>query len=347
VVVLRDDSNTFCKYIALHPPNIDRIVDQYIESRDLEGNLDGIYYVATYCYKTTDGKVMTVTLDQYCGRTDDDSHDSEGIKAPAVRVLELDQRIRDAVEQMGGRLRKGEPRARLSERASTFGDQTEGGMYCVKCGAQLPADASFCVKCGAPQRADAVASGATAEPLWETLEIEAEQPNKGLASYAFIGRVHTPQGSYQAWRREFGGSRNEPIELVTGYHREYAQDILSDINKDALNVGWERLPKGNFWYSNRYRRPIDPKDLHACILCLEIVRSGAFRQTVQWVARAAVGMRTVTASSEFTMGKRLKPDDPAAIKALDELNMKLKDIGGWGTFKNINISKWEPEIPTE
>lgn len=216
-------------------------------------------------------------------------------------------------------------------------------MYCVKCGMQLSEDASFCLKCGAPQRADA-ASAATQEPLWETLEIEAEQPDKGLASYAFVGRVHTHQGSYEFGRREFGGTRHEPIELVTGYHREYAQSILADINKEILQQGWERFPKGNFWYSNRYRRLIDPKDLDACLLSLEIVRQGAFRQTVQWVARAAVGKRSIAASSEFTMGKRLKPNDPAAIKALDELNTKLE---GWGTLSKVDIAGWEPEVPTE
>ncbi len=104
-------------------------------------------------------------------------------------------------------------------------------MYCVKCGQQLSDDAVFCSKCGTPQRPGMAAGGASPQPLWETLEIEAEQPDKGLASYAFVGRVHTHQGSYEFGRREFGGTRHEPIELVTGYHREYAQSILADINK--------------------------------------------------------------------------------------------------------------------
>lgn len=188
------------------------------------------------------------------------------------------------------------------------------------------------------------AGEASPQSLWETLEIEAEQPDKLLASYTFVLRVYSDEGSYEYGRREFGGTRHEPIEFVTGSHRAYAQNVLNDIDKYLVKEGWQRLPRGVYWYSNRYRRLIDPEDLDTYLLSLEIAHQGAFRQTVRWVARAKVGQRIIAASSEFTMGKRLKPNDPAAIKALDELNTKLE---GRVTFSEIDFAECEPELPTE
>ncbi len=70
MVVFKDDLDTFCKYVALRPPNIDHIVAQHLEDRHLEASIRGVYYVARYRHRPDDGEAITVTLDQYCGRAD-------------------------------------------------------------------------------------------------------------------------------------------------------------------------------------------------------------------------------------------------------------------------------------
>jgi hypothetical protein len=71
VVVLKNDLDTFCKYVALRPPNIDRLVDQY------------------------------------CGRVDPDAQTNEEADTTEKRIAEVDQCVTAAVAQAGGALRKG------------------------------------------------------------------------------------------------------------------------------------------------------------------------------------------------------------------------------------------------
>jgi len=107
VVVLKDDLDTFCKYVALRPPNVDRIVAQHIEDRHLEAAIRGVYYVARYRHQPDDGDVLTVILDQYCGRADPDAETNEEAEATARRIAEVDQSVTAAVAEAGGELRKG------------------------------------------------------------------------------------------------------------------------------------------------------------------------------------------------------------------------------------------------
>ncbi len=107
MVVLKDDLDTFCKYVALRPPNVDNLVEQHIEDRHLEAAIRGVYYVARYRHRPHDGETITVTLDQYCGRTDPDAETNEEAEATARRIGEVDERVTDAVAEIGGKLRKG------------------------------------------------------------------------------------------------------------------------------------------------------------------------------------------------------------------------------------------------
>jgi hypothetical protein len=107
VVVLKNDLDTFCKYVALRPPNIDRLVEQHIEDRHLEAAVRGIYYVASYRHQPDDGEALTVILDQYCGRVDPDAQTNEEADTTEKRIAEVDQCVTAAVAQAGGALRKG------------------------------------------------------------------------------------------------------------------------------------------------------------------------------------------------------------------------------------------------
>jgi hypothetical protein len=107
VVVLKDDLDTFCKYVALRPPNVDHLVEQHIEDRHLEAAIRGIYYVARYRHQPDDGEALTVTLDQYCGRADPDARTNDEAEATAQRIDEVDQSVTAVVAEAGAALRKG------------------------------------------------------------------------------------------------------------------------------------------------------------------------------------------------------------------------------------------------
>jgi hypothetical protein len=110
MVMFKNDLDTFCKYLALRPPNIDRIVHQHREDRHLEGSIRGIYYVARYRHQLADGEAITVELDQYCGRLDPDEQSNLEAQATAIRVGDIDRQVHEAVALVGGAVRKGAER---------------------------------------------------------------------------------------------------------------------------------------------------------------------------------------------------------------------------------------------
>ncbi len=63
MVALKDDRDPFGKYVALRPPNIDRIVAQHSEDRPLEAAGRSVSHVARYRHRP-DGEGITVTLDR-------------------------------------------------------------------------------------------------------------------------------------------------------------------------------------------------------------------------------------------------------------------------------------------
>jgi hypothetical protein len=110
VVTFRDDFETFCRYIAVRPPNVDGTVHQRREDRHLEGSIRGIYYVARYRHQPTDGEEIAVGLDQFCGRLDPDAPDNLEAQATALKVEEIERRLHEAVAQVGATVRKGADR---------------------------------------------------------------------------------------------------------------------------------------------------------------------------------------------------------------------------------------------
>ena len=125
-------------------------------------------------------------------------------------------------------------------------------MYCPKCGKALPDDADFCLKCGAPQRAGG--NAAAHDTPWETCEIHAEKLENGRTTphWRFVVEADGPGG-----RRtlvESGAFASTSVDLAsategTGYKEE--MDLLF---RTLAGEGWEPLPRGNAWYSYRFRR---------------------------------------------------------------------------------------------
>lgn len=107
MVVFRNDCDTFCKYIAYRPPNMDCIVDQHLEDRPLEKAMRGLYYVACYRHQPADGEILTVALDQYCGCIDPDAESDSEQKAAVLMADAMNERVIEAVAQAGGTLRRG------------------------------------------------------------------------------------------------------------------------------------------------------------------------------------------------------------------------------------------------
>ena len=106
MVVFRDDLDTFCKYVAHRPPNVDHTVHQHLEDRHLEKGMRGLYYVARYRHRSDDGEVMTVGLDQYCGRVDlDDEAGDEG-RATARGTEAVAACVLRAAEEAGGTVQR-------------------------------------------------------------------------------------------------------------------------------------------------------------------------------------------------------------------------------------------------
>jgi hypothetical protein len=110
VVLFRNDLDTFCKYIALRPPNIDRAVHQHIEDRHLEKATRGLYYVARYRHQPVDGEVIAVALEQFCGRLDPDEPANLEGQATAIAIAVADRRVREAAAQVEGHVCKGADR---------------------------------------------------------------------------------------------------------------------------------------------------------------------------------------------------------------------------------------------
>lgn len=106
MVMFKDDFDTFCKYLAVRPPNVDHTVYQHLADRHLEKAIRGLYYVAHYTHQPEAGEAITVALDQYCGRVDPDAETDTEEQMTTYRIEEIDGRVTEAVTLAGGQLHK-------------------------------------------------------------------------------------------------------------------------------------------------------------------------------------------------------------------------------------------------
>lgn len=105
MVIFRDDIDTFCKYLAHRPPNVDHTVHQHIEDRHLEEGIRGLHYIARYEHRSDNGQAITVGLDQFCGRIELD--EDIGTDTIAARRLEaVERQVREVAARVGGTIHK-------------------------------------------------------------------------------------------------------------------------------------------------------------------------------------------------------------------------------------------------
>ncbi len=107
MVTFKNDLDTFCRYIAFRPPNIDYTVEQHMEDRFLEKSMRGIYYVASYRHQPDDGEAITIALDHFCGRIDPDDETGDEAVATVRKSDEINQSVLEAVAAAGGSVRQG------------------------------------------------------------------------------------------------------------------------------------------------------------------------------------------------------------------------------------------------
>jgi zinc-ribbon domain len=128
-------------------------------------------------------------------------------------------------------------------------------MYCRKCGKQIPDDSAFCPKCGASQ------GGSSPSGTEEIAEVEIEQ--MGVASAHF--RLHAvavgPQGEYLVISSEKFKAKPGPLSYyiddgirILHHAPGSAQPAINEVTTYMARNGWEPLPRGQYWYSYRYRR---------------------------------------------------------------------------------------------
>lgn len=105
MVIFRDDLDTFCKYVAHCPPDVDHIVYQHIEDRHLEEGIRGAYYIARYEHRTDKGEAIAVGLELFCGRVELD--EDIGMDATAARrIAAVERQVREAAARVGGAIHK-------------------------------------------------------------------------------------------------------------------------------------------------------------------------------------------------------------------------------------------------
>ena len=119
-------------------------------------------------------------------------------------------------------------------------------MYCTSCRTQLPDEANFCWKCGKPQRPHVQPD----EPKWEMCEIRYEKLKQGWTSeFRFWAEAIGPTGSYNAGQsRVFKARRAWPISNAE------SQEEINALIYRLTKAGWEALPRGEHWFSYRFRR---------------------------------------------------------------------------------------------
>ena len=148
-----------------------------------------------------------------------------------------------------------------------------GAKYCMDCGQQLPVGAGFCMKCGAKQQMSIAAispsSTVTSEGVWELLEIETREKDFPFMKSMLVSLLSNAPAfkrhSLIARITDQSGERSEEVGVFNNYvtdeiessiDRQGAIAQLDELSKRLIGEGWQPLPRGPWWYSHRFRRPI-------------------------------------------------------------------------------------------
>jgi hypothetical protein len=71
--------------------------------------------------------------------------------------------------------------------------------------------------------------------------------------------LYSPRGTETVLEYEFGKHQySDTLEQPSSINRQTMEQGLDLLDKEIRGAGFEAQPRGNFWYSRRYRRPFDP-----------------------------------------------------------------------------------------
>ncbi len=132
-------------------------------------------------------------------------------------------------------------------------------MRCLKCSRQVPDGAESCPDCGTLLPSD---NGEHLEgrwEKWETCEIASE--GSGIAflttDFRFIAEAHGPRGDYQvASSGTFPANPGYPVPIDAT--DPYANAALAEIVQNLMAAGWKPIPRGEYWFSFRFYRQVEP-----------------------------------------------------------------------------------------
>jgi len=126
-------------------------------------------------------------------------------------------------------------------------------MFCSNCATQLPDEADFCWKCGKPQKQ------AAEEPKWETCEVKLAADQKGRMNWwngssryrwQFWAEAIGLKGRYNAGESEYLTALDDEV----GPQNPKVVKLMDSVIDKLLKDGWEPLPRGEKWFSYRFRR---------------------------------------------------------------------------------------------
>ncbi len=133
-------------------------------------------------------------------------------------------------------------------------------MICPNCGTELSDFARFCPNCGQAQEKDAPfpeVEYETCEIVWNQVipaQGKKKKPSKEffVGNFYFWARVVGPKGTYstgQTTEIPFTVKNHDPSN-------EQTVELLNALVKELESSGWERVGKGEAWFSYQFRRRI-------------------------------------------------------------------------------------------
>lgn len=134
-------------------------------------------------------------------------------------------------------------------------------MFCMNCGKELPDGANFCLRCGKPQKAG-VQALIEEEPQWETCEISYYQTHEGwtpnACRFRFYASAIGSKGKYTA--KETSELKGDPSDgnwrFVSTENQIHIDAAHNNLVAHLVRDGWEPLTRGQYWYSERFRRRV-------------------------------------------------------------------------------------------
>jgi hypothetical protein len=125
-------------------------------------------------------------------------------------------------------------------------------MYCPNCGTLVDDSASFCTTCGRRMP--------ISKDVWEICEIrvvKAEGMNGILGGYRYQAIVKNPQGEIivEVSRPFVADTYKDGNKRIIKSDRIH-QTLLDGFTKKLIQVGWQPIENGQYWYSYRFKRQL-------------------------------------------------------------------------------------------